>query len=312
MDEHSKEVAGFNSCESGKAIRVLSKVGQQLDRNIFPVVKNGGLVVPNPKAIDQENSVMEKENERQAQRRSETGSRTWTERRQRQTRGSWQTYTAPSVVSGYVKQGYEQQLDAVSNAYPGNQVWHQQDGLWLLTESSVLPGCWHKAAFVTGLSYVYPFVVRSWGFWISGISLTPVWIGPRHTNFPDGSICAFEPKDRTWCAGQSIVTLLDLYTLWALRHRHLEVFGRWPGRQSVEHSYERLQELKEDEFCGCQDSDILYGDCCRDSDLARDRVADAVNFRFMMGKDRRPPKAIVDFVTDRGTPPEHNRVLSYD
>lgn len=264
MDQHTGWINKRGSCEADAAIRVLKEVGQQLDRNIFPVVKNGGLVVPNQKVTCQVDSVKEKANERKAQGRSETGSRTRAERWQRQTGGAWQTYSAPPVVSGYIKQTYEQQLDAVSTAYPNSRYWHQQEGLWMLTESSVLPGCWHKAVFVTGLSYVYPFVARSWGFWISDISLKPVWIGPRHTNFPDGSICAFEPKDRTWCAGQSIVTLLDLNTLWALRHRHLEMFGRWPGRQSVEHPYERLQELKEDEFCGCQNSNLLYKDCCRE------------------------------------------------
>jgi len=311
MNEFGSSEADCDSCESEAAIKVLREVGQQLDNNILPVVKNDGLVVPNPKVTDQVNFAMEKANERKGQGRPETGSRTRAERRQRQTRRSWQTYSAPSVVSSHIRQSYLRQLDTVSIAYPSCRVWHQQEGLWLLTESSVLPGRWHKAAFATGLSYVYPFVVRSWGFWVSGISLKPVWIGPRHTNFPDGSICAHEPSDRTWLAGESIITLLDLYTLWALRHRHLEFFGRWPGRQAVDHPYERLQELKGNEFCGCQKSNFLYKDCCRESDLTRDRVADALDFRFKTGQDREPPKIIVDFVINRDKPPEHNRMLSY-
>lgn len=312
MNEYCYEAEERDCFNSLNTMALLRDVGQQLDRDVFPVVKNGGLVVPNPSPAKHEPSLMEKGNERKTQRRSETRTRSRTETRQRQARRSWKTCTIPSVVSGFIKNSYEEQLDAVTEAYPNCEIWRQPECLWLLVESSVLPGCWHKAAFVTGLSYVYPFVVRSWGFWISGVSLKPVWIGPRHTNFPDGSICAFEPRDHTWCAGQSIVTLLDLYSLWAFRHRHLELLGRWPGRQSVWHSYERLQELKGDEFCGCQKSDRLYKDCCRGADLARDRVADAINFRNWMGRDRRPPKVILDFVTDRVDPPEHNQMLSYE
>lgn len=299
------------------AIHVLKEIGQQLDRNVFPVVKNGGLVAPNPMPADQVNSVKEKQNERQGQRRSETGTWTRSERRERQAQRPRQTCKTTSVISSHIKakrayeRVYEQEFDALRVAYPSIKIWQQAEGLWLLTESSVLPGHWHKAAFVTGLSYVFPFNVRSWGFWISGISLKPVWIGPRHTNFPDGSICAFESSDETWSSGQSIITLLDLYTLWALRHRHLEVFGRWPGRQAVRYPYERILELKADEFCGCDRSEKLYADCCRDKDLALDQVAIALDFRLGTGSERIPPKAIVDFICDRDNPPALNPMIAF-
>jgi len=312
MDEYCGRSEEQDCLNSVNAMALLKDVGQQLDRNIFPVVKNGGLVVANPSLTQYETSLMEKGHERKASRRSQAGPRPWSETRQRQARRSRQACATPSIVSEYIKKSYEDQLEAVGKAYPSCKFWQQSECLWLIVESSVLPGCWHKAAFVTGLSYVFPFIVRSWGFWISGISTNPVWIGPRHTNFPDGSICAFEPRDHTWCAGQSIVTLLDLYSLWAFRHRHLELLGRWPGRQSVWHPYERLQELKSNEFCGCHNSDRLYKDCCRDADLARDRIADALDFRNLMGRDRRPPEVIVDFVKEREMPPEYNRMLNYE
>lgn len=216
-------------------MNILQKVGRQLDQNIFPYVQNGGLVVPNTTSVSLLTSGEDKKNEKQRQRRPETRSWTRPTRWQRQPRRPWSPSQTASVISADLKKKYEAELGAVSEAYPDTRVWHQPEGLWLLTESSLLPDQWHKVIFLTGFSFKWPFVVRSWGFWGGGFLREPAWIGPRHTNFPDGSVCAFEPTDGTWSIWEPIVTLLDIYTLWALRHLHLEVFGRWPGHQFVSH-----------------------------------------------------------------------------
>ena len=105
--------------------------------------------------------------------------------------------------------------------------------------------------------------------------------------------------------GGSLVTLLDLYTLWVLRHVHLKEFGRWPGYQSVHHPYERLLELQDNEFCGCNKPERLYRDCCKKEDLRRNRLRDAVNFLVHPARRslRFPPPEIVNFVRDRIDPP---------
>ena len=195
-------------------------------------------------------------------------------------------------------------------AYPNTRVWYQKEGLWLLTESSLLPGLWQKAVFLTGIPYVRTLAVRSWGFWVGGLYKGPVWIGPRHTNYPDGSVCAFEPADGTWHAGDSMVELLDLYTLWALRHLHLQDFGRWPGHQAVHYAHERIMELKEDEYCGCGKSNKLYGECCRVKDLAGDWVSEATTFNFEMGGIRKPPDDIVRFICYQTEPPKIRNLLA--
>jgi hypothetical protein len=152
-------------------------------------------------------------------------------------------------------------------------------------------------------------LVRTWAFW-TGLITTAAWIGPRHTNFPDGSVCAFEPADGTWAFGDSLVDLMDLYTVWVLRHLHLQTVGRWPGYQSVRLPYERILELRPDEFCGCEQSHLLYGGCCRNTDLARDRMADAMNFFFFsQGRLREPPASVLRFVHEGGEPPAVNDVL---
>lgn len=287
----------------------LQQIGRQLDDYIFPRVKNGGAVMPSEPAVSSATLGVEKHNARSRQRRSETRPRQGTAGREGPPRGSWPTrQTAPLVRTG-IRTQYEGELDTVLEAYPGTQVWRQEEGLWLLTESSLLPGFQQRALFLTGISFARGSV-RGWGFWCDCL-VNPTWIGPRHTNFPDGSICAYEPTDGTWMIGDHIVELLDLYTLWALRHLHLQVLGRWPGRQAVRHPYERILELRADEHCGCGKTDKLYGECCREKDLARNQVADAVNFIVATeGGLRKPPDAVTRFIRKQIEPPQFSDLLA--
>lgn len=281
----------------------LRNIGLRLDRGRFPSVKNGGIVVPNDYAGPSSTLGMEKSNDRSKPRRPETRPWQGTAGGQGSPRGSWSARQAAPVVSTSLQAKYEDELNEVREAYPGTQVWHQEEALWLLTESALLPGLRQRAVFLTVISFA-PTIVRSWGFW-TDLLTAPTWIGPRHTNFPDGSVCAFEPTDGTWVIGDPIVELLDIHTLWALRHLYLRLFGRWPGYQAVRHPYERILELREDEYCGCGKSEKLYGECCREKDLARNRMADAVDFILhFSGGLRSPPNSVTRFVREQtGSPP---------
>lgn len=163
-------------------------------------------------------------------------------------------------------------------------------------------GLREDAIFLTGISY-HGRVVRSWAFWGDPLAY-PMWIGPRHTNFPDGSVCAFEPADGTWRFGDSLVTLLDLLTLWAVRHLYLREFGRWPGYQSIHFPGERLLELRPDEHCGCAHGEKLYRECCMPRDLAGNQIAHCLNFFRETGGFRNPPEAVVDHVRFNKCPPD--------
>jgi hypothetical protein len=293
----------------------LSEIGKQLDSFIFPVVKNGGIVVPSrplilPKRVgeEQENAETGKKRsaararERQLERTrppagTEPSTSAWSPERSRK------TSHATSIVGTDLRSKYAQQLEVVERAYPGTQHWLENDCIWLVVESALLPGVSPKANFTVRIPFDGGGVVQTWGFWGSP-AVGYEWIGPRHTNFPDGSICAFEPKDQTWLAGDSIVALLDIYTLWALRHLHLRSFGRWPGAQAVHYSYERMLELRDDEYCGCANSNKLYGQCCKVADLALNQITEAMKFtRLANGGLRRPPAEVVNFIRERGAPP---------
>ena len=280
----------------------LRQIGRHLDEDIYPCVANGGIILPNVSTVS---SNLGKRNKHATQRSRRSEARPWegTSRRE----GS-SCQTAP-FISTSLQNSYEDELDDIHRYYPGTKVWTQGDGMWLLTESALLPGLRRAAIFLTGICYT-SMIVRGWGFWkhpFAGLS----WIGPRHTNFPDGSICAFHPTDGTWKFGYPLVELLDLYTLWALRHLHLEVIGRWPGSQAVFHPYERLIELKNNEYCGCGRSNKRYGECCREEDIAKNRLAIAVNFNlFYAGGLRMPPNAIQRSALEQSEPPRLSDVFS--
>ena len=276
--------------------QVLQEIGRQLDRNIFPRVKNGGVVMPSETAGPSSTMGVENSNDKTSrQRRPEAGSWKGTAGRQGSARGPRPSRETAPVVGTDPQAKYKDELVAVHEAYPGAQVWHREEGLWLLTESNLLPELQQAATFLTGISFART-AVRSWGFWKDGF-VGATWIGPRHTNFPDGSVCAFEPADETWVFGDPTIELLDLYTVWALRHLHLQIFGRWPGPQAIHRPYERILELREDEYCGCGKSGKLYGECCREKDLARDRIADAIDFlRHASDGVREPPISVARFV----------------
>ncbi|EGG99575.1 hypothetical protein imdm_931 [gamma proteobacterium IMCC2047] len=288
----------------------LQEIGFQLDRNLFPSVYNGGIVKPSDTTVATSTLGEDINNDSQRQRRPETRSWQGASGWQRPTYRPWSPDRTAPLISSSLQTKYEAELAAVKVAYPNTTIWHQAGGMWLLTESSVLSGLEKKATFLTAIPYSLTSTVKSWGFWTTPVSTE--WIGPRHTNFPDGSICAFEPKDKTWGSGDSVVKLLDLYSLWALRHEHLRVFGRWPGYQSVHHPYERLSELKDDEFCGCANSKTLYSNCCKKYDLARNQIADAIEFQLMFAgeKPRKPPQVITNFIHAREVVPFINALLS--
>jgi hypothetical protein len=276
---------------------MLKEIGRQLDLEIYPTIKNGGVVVPSTTA-EYKPLLGEKEtaNERQGQGRPETGPRAGSTRWQRQADRGGETGSAPSIIGTDLQVTYEGEISSVQDAYPNTRVWHQSEGLWLLSESTLLPGLQPKAIFLTGIPFIRTRVVRSWGFWSGGLLRNPTWIGPRHTNFPDGSVCAFDPNDNAWRIGDPIVRLLDLYTLWAFRHLHLQKLGRWPGKQVATIPYERITEFRENEFCGCDQYEKLYRDCCKVKDLTRKLSSKYKDYLHLTGGVRRPPDSVVNFI----------------
>jgi len=288
---------------------ILREIGAQLDQNQLPRVYNGGIVLPNETTVSNPHSGKEKCNAKPRQRRPATGPWQGATGRQRQTCRPWSSAKASQIICSGFQEQYEAELDAVLEAYPSTKFRHQKRGLWLLTDSTLILGLGKKATFLTYIPYDFSTPAKSWGFWTSPIYSK--WIGPRHTNYPDGSICAFEPRDQTWFIGDGIVELIDLYSLWAIRHLHLELIGRWPGYQSVPHAHERVAELKDDEFCGCDSPHKLYKNCCKQDDIESENAALArgqLN-KLPNGGFRAPPKTISKFINGAINKPANMNLL---
>ena len=296
--------AGAISIEHG--VRML---GLQLDREIFPEVFDGGVVAPSPAAVPQ---YLGAETQNVGTRpfpitsgassfSSGTASATSSEAT------AWTPSATTPLERASIRAHYEDALDDVHAAYPGTRTWHDQDGIWLLSESSIVQGLNRAATFLVAFSWEHA-AAKGWGFWRNRIGSVR-WIGPRHTNFPDGSICAFHPAAGTWVFGDPIGALLDLYTVWALRHLHLELFNHWPGPQAVFHPYERRMELHASERCGCG-SGRTYRDCCASQDAARKVVPDAVSFAIQFAGGRRePPARVAQFALNLAQPPPISTVM---
>lgn len=296
-----------HNTQTCSTIDLLKEIGNNLNKDIYPHVLDGGIVKPSENATP---SLLwatnEKDNSNEKPRQGQTGpaAGSWprTEGRQGSPDRTGSPSNTPPAVSSALKESYESGLAEVQRAYPSSRVLHREDGFWLLTESSLLPGLSQKAVFLTGIPYNRTYTVQAWGFW-SGTPLAyPVWIGPRHTNFGNGSVCAFNPSDNTWNPGGSIVKLIDIYTLWALRQLYLQTFGRWPGRQVAHYLSERIVEIKHDELCGCGLA-TLYGKCHQQEDLSKMTYAEAVKDFSRKAENRAPPKAVVDFVRDKAELP---------
>lgn len=300
---------------SPEVLRILGEIGRQIDRNRLPLVYDGGFVLPGKSRVGTSTSGKETGNASEptwkAGTRQQGSSRPWSQSRTwpRSPARSRTTGTTAPVIDPSLQEKYEDELDALGGAYPNARIWHQTNGMWLLTNSTLVSGLSKTATFLTAIPFYRQARPKSWGFWTTPISSK--WIGPRHTNFPDGSICAFEPTDGTWNPGDSIINLLDIYSVWAVRHLHLEAFGRWPGFQSVPFAYERITEFRDDEFCGCGNSDKLYAECCKESDLAHNQKELRDEFWKIVGPLglREPPKQITDFISTKSNPPHLEDLL---
>lgn len=287
---------------------LLEEIGQQLDQAIFPVVHNGGLVLPGPGVVAPIVPGMEPNHEQRQKR----ASRSATGLRQRPEAWARKAGAGPAVRSRTAGAPAQVPLvdcpydidDAVHQlmeAYPGTRVWHQEEGVWLAVPSSLLPGHGRVAKFVVAVFPRHQHV-RGWGFWMGG-DVAARWIGPRHTNYPDGSICAFDIDDGTWAFGESLVTMMDIYSVWAVRQLYLEHFGTWPGPQSSSHPYERMIEFRDTEHCSCGRRGGRYENCCKISDHRRRPIANAVNFavgtNFVV---RTPPRNVASLALGIFTP----------
>jgi hypothetical protein len=171
---------------------------------------------------------------------------------------------------------------------------------WLSGPIQPIPGLPDSASIVMVYPFKASYAIRGWAWWDCGI-----WVGPRHTNYGDGSICAFEPTDPTgiWRPGDPLLQLLHYWASWLGRHIYLTRLGRWPGPQSLHTAFERINEHRPHEMCGCGSGE-QYAQCCHSKDVALPTAARQEEFsKFFPWPFRQPPKTYQDCMRLAMQPP---------
>ncbi len=283
---------------------MLKEIGQKLNSDRYPRVFDFGIVMPCDSGVTSTAKGEVNNHGKSRERRPATRARQRSARGEGSPARSGTSRRTPPVSRRDIEEAYRAEIAGPgSRSYPGIRAWYQTEGLWLRASSHLLSGLGRSAVFLVFVPFDPGAMPRAWGFWFGDL-MNGTWIGPRHTNYPDGSICAFLAQDRTWMAGNSIIKLLDIFSLWALRHLHLEVLGYWPGRQAVFDPYERMLESKDEELCGCDRFGKRYGECCKAADRASFRLARAIRFnRLTAGGRRIPPTAVMQFLKSESHPP---------
>ena len=121
-----------------QAAATLELIGRQLDKRIFPTVKNGGIVAPSELAVTLSPlGVEHRHDEFGRQARSAPGAWPGAPAWQGTFRGPRPTGEAAPVIDPGLQAGYQAELDAISAAYPGARFWHQGNGFWMVTRSAL-------------------------------------------------------------------------------------------------------------------------------------------------------------------------------
>jgi len=165
--------------------------------------------------------------------------------------------------SADVRAQYLVAMPEIEVYYPDLRVIEVEDGTWVVTQ--IFPIGRDGPSFSVCLFLSDDKTREAKAFAFAGDGSSGNAVGPRHTNFPDASICAFCADDGIWLPGLSPHILLDLYAEWLLCHLFLKHEGYWPGRQWGDHASYRQKEFKNREWCFCGRG-MRYGACHAQSD----------------------------------------------
>lgn len=142
-----------------------------------------GLVTPRPSFVTQAEKEYE-DGKSEGPRRSATGSR---QGRQGPPRSG---HSDPSDLLRWAVQ-VERQFEVLRDAYPSAKLWSDRAGTWLAVRTFPIGEGGPQVLIIVAIP-IGTDRVKGWGYWYKPGRAT--WIGPRHTNFPDGSNCASRPS----------------------------------------------------------------------------------------------------------------------
>lgn len=283
----------MNAITPLRGLSLLDSIGKALRHDVYPSVHRGGVVslgtgLPRPNEPSSADGLEVSTSGAREGEGGASGSRGGSREGagEGQPREGSRSAASASSVFGASGIGAEAagDLGGALVEYPQLKARVAPPGLWVSGVIAPIPGLPDQAFLMMSYPSDRDLPVKAWAWWDSGI-----WIGPRHTNYGEGSVCAFEQGDQTWTRADPLLNLLDLTVGWIVRHLHNRYFGCWPGRQRLHTVLERLREQRPSEFCGC-DSGRPYEACHRRSDLAVPPLQAVREFRALFpNPTRRPP-----------------------
>lgn len=281
-----------------QALQTLKRIGDDLDRGIYPIAYTGGVVLP---GNTQPVSTAPGEEFTSNAAESEAGSTRPEARPGEGPAGNGATGERSSGAAALIlgqpglTDSVREDLVGAIEAYPQFYVRFAPQGAWLCGWLRPIPDLPERVFLVIYYPLSFPTDPKprlaSWAWWESG-----VWVGPRHTNCGDGSICAFDPSDGVWEAGDALWLYMDLMSVWIVRHIFLRRFDRWPGKQVLHTAFERLRDHRPGELCGCR-SGLRYEACHQVRDRRRPVwLAISDYLRFFPNPIRRPSDEVLSFM----------------
>jgi hypothetical protein len=281
-----------------RAVGLAIHSGQPIGADQF-----GEIVVLNPEATEQKENCDEQRED--GAQRSPAGTR----------EGRQGPQAAPSAYSRQAvrlprRRDYWAELPQLSEGYPGSVRLRDRLGLWYMVPVFPLGKAGPCAKVITAIPEDKNARILSWGFWQHDRQIA--WIGPRHTNYPDGSICAFVENEQVWWDGDPLLTYYDNLSEWGLRQLFLHFNGYWPGRQLAPGRYYRVREGLKLERCFCDKPQTDYFECCRPLDILQLCAEDKTDFlQFSGGVElgmQRPHRQLTEYVLSIRPKPVMSRI----
>lgn len=193
-----------------------------------------------------------------------------------------------------------EQFEALRQEYPSAKKFSDPYGTWLAVRSFPIGEDGPQTLLLIAIPQE-SFKVEAWAFWLMQTEV--VWIGPRHTNIPSGSACAFPPDSDYLDCEWPLRRYVDLLTEWCARHLYHAVHVRWPGPQEGRWALYRLRETQPQECCPRCGGLTYYEECCkaRDEAMLEDGSAEAEDLPDL--GSRMPPSQIYEWARRVGRNP---------
>jgi hypothetical protein len=213
-------------------------------------------------------------------------------------------------VGGRRRAHYQAEVKTLRPQYPGTHFRIDDLGLWIVVPAFPVGRSGPQLTLIMAVPDDPNVRILTWAFWASDTHCS--WVGHRHTNYPDGSACAFAPDGGAWSDGEPLVSYADRICEWSVRHVFCWLEGYWPGPQDAMCRYYRVREGRPQERCFCH-SGKTYFECCRPLDLLQSRTSDREEFMSNCNGldigEQRPAKQLYDFAMGlRPKPPKMKKV----